>query len=269
MTHMLLPDDVLSYHDDVFYDLVRDKCGIVVEEMFQLQNIRSVQSLLRINDVFDFINYDSVELTALKRKVGFELSNGKFQIKAGIRFDVDTFIEALRNVNDKLLQPMSTDHQSDDLTISQEFLVKHPLLKALVEVYLTKDNNDNDNSLSFLTVLIDNIIQNLARPKNAYSYNEQVQKFAMSLYILAGRNVYEFVRMNIPGAIPAVSIIQSSLDSAESQIMASEFRFDTLKRKFSLNDKTIAFCAEDCTPIIPTITYNATSNTFSPGQKFK
>ncbi|CAF4111005.1 unnamed protein product, partial [Rotaria sordida] len=219
MAHMLLPDDVLSYHDDVFYDLVRDKCGIVVEEMFQLQNIRSVQPLLRINDVVDFINYDSAELTALKKMVGFELQNGKFQIKAGIRFDVDTFIEALRNVNDKLLQPMSTDHQRDDLTISQEFLVKHPLLKTVIEFYLTKDNNDNGSNLSFLTVLIDNIIQNLALPKNAYRYNERVQKFAMSLYILAGRNAYEFVRMNIPGAIPAVSTIQLSLDREESQII--------------------------------------------------
>ncbi|CAF1210152.1 unnamed protein product [Rotaria sordida] len=219
MTHMLLPDDVLSYHDDVFYDLVRDKCGIVVEEMFHLQNIRSVQSLLRINDVFDFINYDSAELTALKKMVGFELQNGKFQIKAGIRFDVDAFIEALRNVSDKLLQPMSTDHQCDDLIISQEFLVKHPLLKTVIEFYLTIDNNDNDSNLSFLTVLIDNIIQNLALPKNAYRYNEQVQKFAMSLYILADRNAYEFVRMNIPGAIPAVSTIQSSLDREENQII--------------------------------------------------
>ncbi|CAF4999130.1 unnamed protein product, partial [Rotaria sp. Silwood1] len=194
--------------------------------------------------------------------IGFELQNGKFQIKAGIRFDVDAFIEALRNVNDKLLQPMSADHQSDDLTISQEFLAKHPLLKTLIKFYVTKDNNDNDSSLSFLTVLIDNIIQNLTLPKNAYRYNEQVQKFPMTLFILAGRNAYEFVRMNIPGAIPAVSTIQSSLDREESQIMEGEFRFDTLKHKFSSNDISIAFCAEDCTPVIPTVTYNVTSNTF-------
>ena len=88
---------------------------------------------------------------------------------------------------------MSIDHQSDDLTISQGFLVKHPLLKTFIEFCLMKDSNDNDSSLSFLTVLIDNIIQNLALPKHAYRYNEQIQKFAMSLYILASRNTCKFV----------------------------------------------------------------------------
>ena len=190
MTYMLLP-----YHDDVFYDLVRNKCGIVVEEMFRLQNIRTVQSLLRISDVFEFLNYDSAELSALKIQVDFELQNRKFQMKVGIRFDVNVFIEALQNVNHKLLHPMSIDHQSDDLTISQEFLVKHPLLKTFIEFCLMKDSNDNDSSLSFLTVLIDNIIQNLALPKHAYRYNEQIQKFAMSLYILASRNAMQ-IRTN-------------------------------------------------------------------------
>ena len=83
---------LLPYHDDVFYDLVRDKCGIVVEEMFRLQNIRTVQSLLRISDVFEFLNYDSAELSALKIQVDFELQNRKFQMKVGIRFDVNVVI---------------------------------------------------------------------------------------------------------------------------------------------------------------------------------
>ncbi|CAF4732807.1 unnamed protein product, partial [Rotaria sp. Silwood2] len=73
--------------------------------MFKLQKIRSVQSLLRINDVFDFINYDFAELTALKKQVGFRLQNGTFQIRTGIRMDVGSFIQALQNVHDKQLQP--------------------------------------------------------------------------------------------------------------------------------------------------------------------
>ena len=67
--------------------------------------------------------------------------------------------------------------------------------------------------------------------------------------------------MNIPDTIPAVSTIQSCLNGEECQIVKDEFCFDTLKRKFILNDKSIAFCAEDCTSVIPTVTCNAASNT--------
>ncbi|CAF4713295.1 unnamed protein product, partial [Rotaria sp. Silwood2] len=88
LTHMVLSDDFLLYNDDAFDVLVRDKCGTVVEEMFKLQKIRSVQSLLRINDVFDFINYDFAELTAFKKQIGFQLQNGTFQIRTGIRMNV-------------------------------------------------------------------------------------------------------------------------------------------------------------------------------------
>ena len=42
-----LPHDVLSYQDDRFYDLVRNHCGPIVEEMIRTLKIRSVQSLLR------------------------------------------------------------------------------------------------------------------------------------------------------------------------------------------------------------------------------
>ncbi|CAF3151872.1 unnamed protein product, partial [Rotaria sp. Silwood2] len=97
LTHMVLSDDFLLYNDDAFYVLVRDKCGTVVEEMFKFQKIRSAQSLLCINDVFDFINYDFAKLTALEKQIGFQLQNGKFQIRTGIRMDVDSFIQALRN----------------------------------------------------------------------------------------------------------------------------------------------------------------------------
>lgn len=261
-THIILSDNVLSYYDDTFYDLVRDKCGIVVEEILKFQKIRSAQSLLRIDDIFDFLNYDSIDLIELKKKVGFQLQNGKFQIRPGIRMDVDLFIQALRNLNDKPSQSTSADRQFDEPAISQEFLLKHLLLKTLIEFYRTKDINDSDSSASFLDTLIDNILQNLTRPKNAYRYNEQMQRFAMCLFIVAGRNAYEFVRINIPGAFPAVSTIQPLLSIKESQIIEGEFRFDTLERNFSLNGTSIAFCSEDCTGVIPRVTYNAASNTF-------
>jgi hypothetical protein len=81
-TGIILPIDVLSYYDDVFYDLVRDKCGTIVEEVLKLQKIRSMQSLLRINDIFDFLNYDSVDLdlNALKKKLALNFKMANFKL---------------------------------------------------------------------------------------------------------------------------------------------------------------------------------------------
>ncbi|CAF4142252.1 unnamed protein product [Rotaria sordida] len=139
-----LPHDVLSYHDDIFYDLVRDKCGGIVEEIFKLQKIRSAQTLLRITDVFDFMNYDSDDLNVLKQKVGFRLNNGQYQIKPGILMDVNSFLQSLRIANDNLLKAVPIDHSSDHFTISQDFLRKHPIIMSLIQYYSIEQLNSGD-----------------------------------------------------------------------------------------------------------------------------
>ncbi|CAF1407076.1 unnamed protein product, partial [Rotaria sordida] len=139
-----LPHDVLSYHDDIFYDLVRDKCGGIVEEIFKLQKIRSAQTLLRITDVFDFMNYDSDDLNVLKQKVGFRLNNGQYQIKPGILMDVNSFLQSLRIANDNLLKAVPIDHSDDHFTISQDFLRKHPIIMSLIQYYSIEQLNSGD-----------------------------------------------------------------------------------------------------------------------------
>jgi hypothetical protein len=260
--HIHLPDDVLSYHDDVFYDLVRERCGETVEEMFKWQKIRSVQSLLRIEDVFDLMNYDSDDLKTMKQKVGFRLCTGKYQIKCGILTDVDSFLQGLKYVNDIASEATSIHRDEDNSAISPDLLRKHPLLLSLIEYYSTKVHDDNDMNTSFLHSLLQNITRNLARPKNSYRYDETVKRFAVSLFILAGRNAYEFVQVNIPGAFPSISSIQSVLDEEERNMIEGEYRFDILWRQLSSTDTKIAFCSEDCTAVIPRVVYDATSNSF-------
>ena len=119
-----LPHDVLSYRGDTFYDLVRDKCDVIVEEVLKLQKIRSIQALLLIKNVLDCMNYDSDDLNEIKQKVGFCLKNGQYQIKTGILMDADSFLEALRITNDNLLKKVSIDFTNDHFTISQDFLRK-------------------------------------------------------------------------------------------------------------------------------------------------
>ena len=88
------------------------------------------------------------------------------------------------------------------------------------------------------------------------------KRFAVSLFVLAGRNAYEFVRINLPGAVPSVSSIRSLLDQEEKRMFEGEFRFETLQRQFRLTKAKFAFCAEDCTAVVPQVTYDATFNSF-------
>ncbi|CAF4890626.1 unnamed protein product, partial [Rotaria sp. Silwood1] len=91
---------------------------------------------------------------------------------------------------------------------------------------------------------------NLTRNKNNYRYSGAVQHFAQSLYILGGRNVYEFVRINLPGAIPAIPTLEDSLGKAGAQIEEGVFRYDMLSDHQKSGGYPIAICSEDCTRVI-------------------
>ena len=140
--------------------------------------------------------------------------------------------------------------------------LKHPIIPSLIQYYSTAQLNDDDNGLPFLNSLIENIILNLSRSKNSYRYNKPVNKFSVTLYILAGRNAYEFMRLNISGTFPSVSTIQSFLDEEERNIKKGEFRFDIVRHHLTSTNTHIAFCSEDCTAIIPKVTHDINSNSF-------
>ena len=47
-----LTEEVLSFRNDAFYNLVKQQCGDTVLEIMQAQDISSVDCLLDIDDVF-------------------------------------------------------------------------------------------------------------------------------------------------------------------------------------------------------------------------
>ena len=65
-----LTEEVLSFRNDAFYNLVKQQCGDTVLEIMQAQDISSVDCLLDIDDVFSFLELDSNELIPLKKKSG-------------------------------------------------------------------------------------------------------------------------------------------------------------------------------------------------------
>ncbi|CAF4045586.1 unnamed protein product [Adineta steineri] len=227
-----LPTNILNYCEDDFYELVKHRCGTDVVEFFKILNISSVQSLLGVDNLFEWLKFNSEKLQIIKNKLAFQHDDGFIEVKWSVRNSVECFIRDLRAVSD-------ADHnltervisQTDHMTLSPEFLRKHPALKSLINLYQIIDDEEHENNsenLSFLTSLLDNISKNLCRSKNAYRYNEYVLRFAVALYVQGGRNAYEFIRLNLPGAVPAISTLQRLAINTELQINEADFRFESL-----------------------------------------
>ncbi|CAF3876645.1 unnamed protein product [Rotaria sp. Silwood1] len=82
-----LPDDVLSYTDNKFYDFVKELLGQSAAELLKIQAINNVPSFLLSDDVCDIIELavESEEIDALREKISFAFRDGTYHVKIGIR----------------------------------------------------------------------------------------------------------------------------------------------------------------------------------------
>lgn len=141
----------MSYHIGMIFStiLYGITVGPIVEEMLRIQKIRSVQSLLRASDVFEFLNWNSASLEQIKGKVAFRLNNGEYRIKCGIEADVDSFLQTLICISDKLCQsnPILTN-MNDGTNTFEDLLRAHPILSSFIEFYSSqKDTIDQNGTL--------------------------------------------------------------------------------------------------------------------------
>ncbi|CAF5011343.1 unnamed protein product, partial [Rotaria magnacalcarata] len=81
--------------------------------------------------------------------------------------------------------------------------------------------------------------------------------------ILGGKLTYEFIRLNLPGSLPHLSLLNSLISSSDSRISEGEFRFDQLQKHFDSLNVHYAFGSEDCTGIVKRIKYDSTTNAFT------
>jgi hypothetical protein len=254
--------EVLSFRNEAFYNLIEQYCGDIVLEIIQAQDISSVECLLDIGNIFAFLELDSNELIPLKRRAGLILNNGGFVVKKGILYKFETLLSALRDLNQKYSTPSSHHNfnNSDDLVVPEQLLFQFPFIRTLITYsnIIVKSKHD----FTFLNVLLNNMIKNLIIEERGYRYDTIVRQFASCLYILGGRTAFEFVRLNIPGLLPSVQIIQSYIAASENHLTEGLFNFDSMRDHFNSNQSTLGFCAEDATAVVPKITYDTTSNTF-------
>jgi hypothetical protein len=264
MTQSLLslPHNALEFRDAAFFDFIGQFCGEDVVEYLQLLGVRSVRSLLDIDDIFLPLQQDYAELAVVKKKLAFGHPDGGCTIKLGIQHDVDKLLNSLRNasINNERITTAVTDE--NDLILPFEILQQHPFLKRLISFFITSSQNSHQTDEPFLSYFLENLLSNLSVAKSRYRYNEQVLDFALCLSILAGRNAYQFLRINIPGALPSLTTIQTKLSKAGFRALEGEFRYDDMNKYMNEINSKFAFCAEDCTSVLRKIVYDVRSNSF-------
>jgi hypothetical protein len=251
-----LPTNVFELQDEAFLQVVKQQCGLTMMEILHYLAVNSADSLLGIHDLFAFFHHDSPDLLPIKNKVGITLANGSFLVKEGLLFQANSFIQNLQSLQQKNLS------MSNDLIISSTLLDQHPILRLIICFFENSSSQSNDFSFKLKYTVIETIISNHYRAKSRYCYNNSIRDFASCLFILGGRNVYEFIRINIPGFLPSLPVIESSLDSIRNRMVEGDFRYNLMSDYLSLHKTNLIFASEDCTAVVRRIVYNVQLNEF-------
>ncbi|CAF4671266.1 unnamed protein product, partial [Rotaria socialis] len=176
------------------------------------------------------------ELEEITQRACLHLGDGTIMLKPGLRLDFDRFMRALHATNNQNCNQETTANLNDAF---------FSFFKKLIKSFHFGENDDTKNSHSFLLVFIENIFSNLSKNNNNYRYSEHVQLFAQSLHIFDGRNAYEFVRLNLLGAIPDLSTLDDSLGKTGTCIEEGIFRYNILQNHQKSVGYDIAVCSED------------------------
>ncbi|CAF3342625.1 unnamed protein product [Rotaria socialis] len=79
---------------------------------------------------------------------------------------------------------------------------------------------------------------------------------------MGGCKTNEYIRLNLPGAVPSITSIDGSITKAGGKIIEDEFRYDALRDLQTSNNYQLAVCSEDCTGVIQKVVYDASTNSF-------
>ncbi|CAF3602415.1 unnamed protein product [Rotaria socialis] len=191
-----LTDDMMNSSHDDFNDFIETALNNDLYDLFRLQSVRDMSSLssITVDELTAVLSYDIVELSSIKRILGFVSTDGKFHLRIGFRVT----------------------------------------LQRLISLIKSKTN----------------------------SYDNLIQQFALLLFILGGRNCYEFLRLNLPAALPHISNVELLMRNNEQRILECEFRFQLIKEYYQSNNCNYVLSSEDATRCISRIDYVAQSNIF-------
>ncbi|CAF3644312.1 unnamed protein product [Rotaria socialis] len=89
-----------------------------------------------------------------------------------------------------------------------------------------------------------------------------MKDFALVLYILGGKQCYEFFQINIIGALSNLTTTNKLISNTNPILTEGQFCFVALKQYLETANVKFDFCAEDCAGVIKKIKYDANTNSF-------
>ena len=243
------------------YDYLESNFSVEIKELVRLQGFSSATSILDSPErLLDLVQIDSNDrnLLAIKQLVAFHQNDGTWKIKAGIQYDVDRLMSAL----DRMNKQKASDQSDGSIFVSADVVRRFPWLKCLVIFCQNAFSSWDRNDLTFLSSFVENISSNLVKSPNRNRYSHEIEQFVFVLFVLAGRQGYEFVRINLPGSLPCLSTLSAHFNQNREKLLEGQFRFDSMKTYCESTDVKYVFASEDCTGVVQKVSYDRHSNSF-------
>ena len=116
----VLPNDVLSFHDDSFYLIVEQIAGSAEAKLLEIQGIRSVYSFLNTDDVFDILSISCSALNNVRQSLCLEADDRTFMVKPGCRSSIRYLHQLLFQKHEEHLKKMTKRSQRNTNTSVQQ-----------------------------------------------------------------------------------------------------------------------------------------------------
>ncbi|KAK3910460.1 Ribosomal protein S12 methylthiotransferase [Frankliniella fusca] len=122
--------------------------------------------------------------------------------------------------------------------------------------------DSNKMNLSFLLkLLMDTAQKNSERKNHGQRYEEDLKLFAVYLFVVGGRMIYEFLQVNLPGSLPSISQVELMLKNASQPVIEGVFRFQELVDFLMKNNLPLKVAiSEDGTRVQEKFCYDSTTN---------
>ncbi|CAF3288524.1 unnamed protein product [Rotaria sp. Silwood2] len=249
-----LTDDMMNLCDDDFYNFLENLLNKDLCQLFQVQAIQDMSSLssITIEQIIEILTVDVIDLNNLKKSLGFITTDGKFHLRLGHRNLLERLLILVKSKNNLSVKNFDLSNKN----------IKNQIYEKLLEMWKQTSSSSKVACIPVLFPWINNIFQNLEKTKNRYRYDDQIQEFALLIFIFGGRNCYEFLHLNLPSALPHITNLEILIRTQEFKMIECEFRFSLLTEYSRSTNCNYIFVAEDATRCISCIDYDAQSNSF-------
>ena len=212
-------------NSDMFFQLIESMTSEIEVEILKCQGINNIPALLRAKDLYSIFKIDAQELEDLRKRACLKLKDGEYVIRPAIKNNLDYCINIFKNeLHEKKIQLENVDQDLD---------------------------TQND---SFMVTFMKSLTNNMNRSKNCYQYNINMRRFTSCVYMLGGRNVYQFLKLNLPGAFPAIPTLDSYSEELCTRTEEGEFRFEELANYSNKINSHLIYASEDCTGVVSKVT---------------